>query len=557
MNDQLKLDQEMDLASLIGKSDTSPTPSVVIDNNGLSIKEEPKKEISPLDQMMKDKNRTSGMVVDHAENVETNKPLRNTFQSDERNQDFADYTKEQSDTYKKIQAVICIKKPTNAVENIELMNEIEAVTIGADGIAIVPANAKWIIAKTPEVMQKIQELKEQGGEGTTYEANEVVDFDKENIKNGLVQILIDKTGLGADIKFDDEEKKYIQNANAIHLIEVEEQELKSIDVTRPDEDLSFQDMVSKYNLATTKTSLSFPATGIKADLTGLSWGEFSDITLDISDDSVDYLDFTKIQKRMSIVYDHLKNATCGEFTDFTDFLKNFAYIDMQMAIFGLLVASEPEVSTLSLRCTKPDCKKGFEYKYSPRGIINWKNSSVDWLKHINDLHDMTPNTAKALYENSSVHKIKRYKLPSSGVVVEFYNCSCYDYLYNIIGTLNDVREKYGDEDNRLELITLLQSLNAVNIPIPGKPGEYVRVTKGIDILDALTNVIPVEEVTLINAIYDQFIRQFRISFSLKDIVCPHCGFVTKELPITPDELVFLVYQRQRDTRIFFDNFTEN
>ena len=51
--------------------------------------------------------------------------------------------------------------------------------------------------------------------------------DKEE-KDNIVKVLIDKTGLGAEIIITDDEQKIIDEANGIHVIEVEGKELATL-----------------------------------------------------------------------------------------------------------------------------------------------------------------------------------------------------------------------------------------------------------------------------------------------------------------------------------------
>lgn len=549
MDQQLEKDSSLDLVGLMGTK--------VNESAGTDSTKKEEAAVSELDKMIaaKKSSDSTGLIVDAEENRETHEPLRTTFQSDRRKKEVNDYIESQSTTIDKIKAIVCIKKPTDEVETVEMMDEIEAVTVTDDGTVIVPEGAKYIYPKTAEIEAKINAAKESGTESDIYDAAEIINESKGQYKDGLVTVVIDKTGLGSDFAFSEEEQEKIQKSTAIHLIEVEDQSLSSIEIERPDEELGFQALVDKYQLSMSKAPMTFAASGFKAEMSGLSWAEFSDITLDISDESEDWLSFDKMDKRMNIVYTKMVNPSCGEFKDYTDFLKNFAFVDMQLAVFGLLIATEPEVSKLSLRCQMQKCGKGFEFKYSPRAIIDYTSCNVKYLETVRNIAEGSPDRKKKMYDNAAVRTVRRVKLPNSGVIIDFGMASCYDYLYNIISTIENVREKYGDDDPRLEVITVLQGVRSMKVPVPGT-NTYVNMTTGMDILNTITQILPAEDVSILLSAYEHYTNQYAIGFSLKNIECPHCKHVTEQLPITPDELVFLVYQRQRATHFTFDNFTD-
>lgn len=444
-----------------------------------------------------------------------------------------------------------------------MIHEISGVEELEDGTVIVPEGAKWIVAKTPELVA----MKESGvsPDATTSEStsgeeapNESVDPEREariQRKEELVKILIDKTGLGANIHFDEEEKKAIESSTMIHLIEVENQNLDTIEIERPNDGTPFMQAIDAYKLSVSKAPMTFPASGFKADVTGLSWGEFSDITLDISDNSDDYINFDKIYKKLSVIYNNMKNISIGAFANFEDFLKHFAYVDVQLATYGLLIATQPEEDTITLVCNEKDCGKRFNYTYVPRSIINFESANSDMLEQINAINTVAPEERLALAKASRVNKFKRIKLPVSGYLVDLGFASCYDYLYGILSLI----KKYTDadipqDDTRWELTGMLQGVRGIHLPKPN--GKYLSATIPENIVDVLNTAVPPEDVKVLNAAYEQYISQYYIEFKLTNVECPHCHKKTENISITPDELVFLIHQRQRATHITFDNFQD-
>lgn len=554
-------DEDFDVSSLLTQSEAGtpePTP--------ITATEEPHK--SALDMAIEHKKtENTGMIVDAAtENAGPTKLRANTDTDDSRRGYEAELS-EQQELADKAALVYVYNRPTNEKENAELMIEISQVEQDADGNVIVPENAKYIVPKTPELVAKKEQM-EAAGEDTetpseTQETTGALSNAMEDPqiaarkekKQELVKILIDKTGLGANFEFDAEEQKAIENSTMIHLVEVEDMKLDTIEIERPDDGTPFMQAIDAYKASVSKAPMTFPASGFKADMTGLSWGEFSDITLDVSDTAEDYINFDKIYKKLSVIYNNMKNISIGAFANFEQFLKHFAYVDVQLATYGLLIATQPEEDTITLVCNKSECKKRFNYTYSPRTIINFDSANSEMLEQIDAINTVAPEGRLKLAEASRVNKFKRIKLPTSGYIVDLGFASCYDYLYGILALIKKFTdEDVPQDDTRWELSGMLQGVRGIYLPTG--TGRYMAATTPENIVDVLNTAIPPEDVKVLNAAYAQYISQYYIEFRLKNVECPHCHTKTKEIAITPDELVFLIHQRQRGTQIAFDNFQD-
>ena len=567
----IERDPGMDIGALISNSNTGEPKT---NNSGTettiqqtSVPEQ--KPLSALDRAIQSKNsHENGFVVDEKSEREGSEPLRSLYQSDEREEAFADELTEQKELADKASLVYVIKEPANEGEKAKMITEISGVTVDGAGIIHVPAGAEFILPKNPEVVaaaeRKMAAERGELPEGEVdQDENTYSDVSPEDAKavarkdekDRVVKILIDKTGLGANFSFDDEEKKEIIHSNVIHLVEVENQNLSIVDVTRPENGTSFLQSIDTYQLSVSKVPMTFPASGFKADMCGLSWGEFSDITLDVSDTTEDYLSFDKIYKKLSVIYNKMKNISIGAFSSFEQFLKHFAYSDVAFATYGLLIATQPEKDTITLTCNKPSCKKGFNHAYIPRNIIDWESASVELLTQIEKINSAKPEERLSLAENSRVNKFRRIQLPRSQYLVDLGFASCYDYLYGILSLVNKYQaDDLAGDDPRWELSMLLQGIRAIYIP--QRSGGYVEISNPEDIIEVLVGAIPPDDIIILNSAYQQYINQYYVGFSLRDIECPHCKTKTPAIPITPDELVFLIHQRQRGTQITFDNFQD-
>jgi hypothetical protein len=255
------------------------------------------------------------------------------------------------------------------------------------------------------------------------------------------------------------------------------------------------------------------------------------------------------------------NISIGSFKDYEDFLKKFAYVDVPLAIYGLTIVTQPEEDELVLSCNVETCKSRIPYKYQPRSIIDFDSADVKYLEMIDAINECPPEDRLKLALESPVRKVRRIQMKYCKYLVDFRTISCYEYLYNVLDYVNKVQEeldKYEDDDPKLyelqKKVALVPILNSIGmIAIPRKNGGYFAVTKIEDMMDALLSMPPAD-IDILWAAYREYQSIYYIGFSLKNIECPKCHHKTPSIPITPDELVFLIAQRLGSTEISFDNF---
>lgn len=574
-------------------NNTEQTPEIIKDES-LDLKslmstskklvDEKKEEVSPLDSAISSK-KEKGIIVSNEEiekemQEEYDKHhLKSTFESDERQKNFEEKRDEILDYAEKAKLVSITRKPTNPAEDALMMQEISQVYIDDNNEVVIPENAVFVTKKgtggdfTPrEISGDEEEIRDNNinnDEPETVNLKDITDeeLEKKRKRETTINIIIDKTGLGTDIEFDDREKKLLSSSNEIHVTEVESLELETIqtdfNIDDDDDDISFLDDIDKYQLSVSKTNMVFPASGFKADMLGMSWGELANITLDISDqDNEDYLNFDKMYKKFTVIYKKMKNATCGEFKDFDDFLKKFAYDDVPLATFGLLISTQPEHDSIALRCRKSGCEKSFVQKYAVRSIIDFDSAGDKYLSMIEKIANAnSKEDYRRIAEDADVRKVKRFRLPDSGFVIEVGPISCYEYLYKVLKVVNNLRNQVENVDeneidpdisNKYELSIYLRSVRAINIPT--KRGKYERITAPMKMINILSSIVPPNDLEILAAVADGSQSQYGISYSVKNATCPHCGTVTEAIPVTPDELVFYARQRLINTEITVDNF---
>ena len=317
--------------------ESNATLKSLISNSDVSTEKTEEEELSPLDKMIKQRNQGYSGLVTEEEDSEAEGALRNPLDTDKRREELVEKMDELDDMAIKSKAIVGIRKPESPGEYALMMDDLDQIQIDpkTKEVTFIP-ESQWFIPKTPEVeeeIKKINEAKESGNEvESDKDYQDVGNIVKEHDKEELVHVLIDKTGLGQNISFDPEEKQKLAESTLIHLVEVEDKELKMVEFEKPDPNTSFMDAIGAYQLSVSKVPMTFPASGFKAEMTGLPFGEFADIALDPGDNSSDYIDYDKMRRRMYVIYKHMVNVSIGEFKSFEDFLSKFAYIDMHVLI---------------------------------------------------------------------------------------------------------------------------------------------------------------------------------------------------------------------------------
>jgi hypothetical protein len=244
------------------------------------------------------------------------------------------------------------------------------------------------------------------------------------------------------------------------------------------------------------------------------------------------------------------NISTGPFESFDDFLKNFAYTDISLAIYGLYVATEKENQEIGLSCGNVDCKKNFDWKFSTRSILRLERCADKFLEKMNELTSADAADFDRIKSESAVQNSRTIELPDSKIVVEMGIASAYDFLYNFIPLMDPdtFKASFGEDLNEVYMTNMLLLTTVRSVWVPTEDGEYTECTGYKDILDAIYN-ISMQEIQLLAAYAAKLESQYKMSFAFENVVCPHCKNITKHLDISVDDLVFQTYQRSMSTEI--------
>lgn len=539
-----------------GKPESAVTKDASMDIASLlkSSKEEestPVREKSNLEKLKEAKaNGSLGLVVDKQSIVDgsTDKPLVTNKSIDDGLKEADEYMAEQDQLIAAARSVSIVNKPQSAIEMASMMTALDNV-VKTGQVANVEAGEKQFISEKTENDEATPEnTTETTNEAASEEVTPLVE-ETDNKRSEIVNILIDKTGFGGDFAFTEEEREKIFSSTEIRLKEVEEVDLASITVTKAEK--SFLDSVQEFQISSSKVPVVFPASRFRAYMTGLTYGEMGDISL-----NGENITFDQVQKKLTVIYNKMVNPSIGKFESFEDFLKKFSYIDMDLAIYGLVVATFPEVDDIPLTCNNAMCKKSFNHKFSPRTLLRFEKSDESLLETMRTVADCPADKAEELHMTSPTVSHKRFRLPISNFIIEVGIASAYDYLYTMVDNLlgNKFAENHPEDVNGILQLnsTLLGLIRSVYVP--NGSGSYVQYTDFEDIIQALYMVKP-EEITILSAMLSKYIKTYSVNFELFDITCPHCGTRTKRIALDINYLVFLKYQRLMSTELNLENIS--
>lgn len=551
------LDPSLDIMSLLKKDDDVP-----------DITEKPVKKKSAIELAKEAReNSQKGLVVNTQELIEKNtqKAVKNKTEADAMDEVDA-YAKEQEAMIEAAGKVVMTSAPKTALEMASMMDNLENVAKTGSVESDPTKDANPELFKETKIeensmlrLKTEEELKNsegkaliEGDDGTpTTTPEDTAKKAEEEEKKQIATVLIDKTGLGGEFAFTEEERDKLFMSTEIRLKEVEDVELSTLKVRKADK--SFVEAASEYQLSSSQTMMTFPASRFRAEMAGLTYGEMGDISLNTINN--ENITFEQVRKKLTVIYNKMRNPSCGKFESFDDFLKKFAYVDLDLAVFGLVVSTFPEVDDIPMNCQNPKCGKSFNHRFSPRNLLRLNKCSKKFLDDMKLIIDTTNAELPSLIETSPAQNYKMIRLPLSGFVIKLGIASAYDYLYTIVdNTLgNKFEEEHPDDVNGILQINsvLLSLIRSVLVP---EGDEYVEYDQFEDMIHALYSIKP-EEIKILSTILQKYNNTYAVPFELTEITCPHCGTKTKSVPIDINYLVFLKYQRLMSEELNIDNIS--
>lgn len=325
--------------------------------------------------------------------------------------------------------------------------------------------------------------------------------------------------------FDLEQNK--ENVNILDNINID---LDNIEFVDGDKEDKLDAVVSKSldnvfdNVPVTETVLN--QSGYIANFKSLS---FQDITTVLSSQQGTFASEYQLYR---IFYNNLVSTNIANKLSFEDFLDITATTDTESIEYGIFSSTFPEETTFDLKCT--DCHKKIErYPISNTNLlIIDRTDSIEQREKI--IHGIS--NAESLSQNSLIDKTKRIVLPESKIVVDIQTPTLHDHL-DILGTV----ENKIDNPFAFELVPYIRSISTPDIE-SYKATHKLRYIKSDDynnIYKLAGHLRSNDAIILSNAINDYSLK-YSVTYGIKEVVCPHCGYINHNVSIDMDDLLFHV-----------------
>jgi len=351
----------------------------------------------------------------------------------------------------------------------------------------------------------------------------------------------------------------------IRVIEVSEKELRSSKIIHNSQK---ENIITPFDSDVYDVPLTLPLSGYRCVLRPVNYFEF--IQLGSNPASGNRVDADK--KQWSIIFNHVKNVSIGEFKNFEDFLKKTKYSDRELLMWGILLAASDEEESVTLRCANPKCRHEHEIKYNPRTIIHVNDELIkkyQWEK----TGSVAPGQAAIDHYNELNSTVRRYELPNSKFIVEIDDRpSAYDFLNRRYPLMDELRNRYNGngsenltddeiEENNAEYSYLVAHAMFVTAISIIKDGTEYRYDNWDDIEKIITTSLDMRDAAilmqLVNKVAGSTISP--MEFYLENFTCEKCGRHEDRVPI-PDigqTLIFQLARRLSSTEIKLTEMESN
>lgn len=386
-----------------------------------------------------------------------------------------------------------------------------------------------IEAPTPEEVKPVVNIPTQPAP-QVEEPKQEIEEKKEEPPTEAV-ITIDKTTDVGSLGLTKEEHEKLEKSKVIKLIVMEDVELSTIEIERPDEKHR-ANYIKNIEGSVPRYSLPMPSLGDFITFKGAQFAQlinmvnFEDATLD-----------EEISTKASFIYDrfldgcimHKKNEYNKTILSYEDFINKFPYRDMDMALYGILCASSKEENEAPLKCDK--CDEEWTQVYNVKTLLNTDNMSDTIKERIDNILKYKSDPEKLQSLSDSQFRAKRLKSP--------FTNNIYDVSYPTIARAISIAKVMNDDSIDLpnHMLLLLFCLSRVLL-YNQETGKYVEVMiDEVPLMVEVLNSIADTDMTMLASqlATENFIYNPEFTMKAK---CPKCG-KEHSLPIPIAQLVFL------------------
>lgn len=356
-------------------------------------------------------------------------------------------------------------------------------------------------------------------------------YAEENPEIGIIKI--DKTDTAKeDLQLTPEEHEKLYPTKAIKLVLVEDAELKNIEIENISTDRK-TDYIRNLEGSLSKYSVPIPIYGDYMSFRGAQLIQLANIQSRDDDRLEDDLN-----RKASLIYSKLiggsllkkSNDQGKTIMSYQEFTNKFSYMDIDMAIYAILCASNPEEGSTELTCNK--CNHSFEHNYNFKRLMTMDGLSDEIKQRYEDILANRTNDIALKKLHDSSNAARRYKSP--------FTNNIYDVAAPSIARMIDVFKRINQEDSIMVHNSVFASfLNAIYI-YNENTGKYLQIKDNeVDLMLDTISDIPQDDITMLQK------QITTMTYAPKFAIvgdCPSCG-THYEIPVSVDNLLFF---KQRD-----------
>lgn len=332
----------------------------------------------------------------------------------------------------------------------------------------------------------------------------------------------------SNLEFTPEEREKMVKVKTIKLQIVEDVDLKTLEIERVDKKHK-ETMLQSLDTNLSHYSVPLPLMNDYCRFKGsqivqlIQAVKYEDATLD-----------EVIAKKASLVYSQLAGGSnLKKYDDrgkvimsYNDFINKFLYHDLDMALYGILVASSMEEIETTLVCG--GCGGQFQWKYNLKSLLTMDDLSDDFKEKFDDIlgNKLNEDYLQNLFKEG--HKSIRVKSPITNNV--------YELNYPTIARAINLYRLIDEQDETMVYLSAFGLFISKLFVYNKKSGKYIEIeeTEYKNLLNTL-QMLPQEELDIMQKFISP--RLYRPQFVLHS-ECPTCGHKMKN-NLTIDNLVFL------------------
>ena len=324
-------------------------------------------------------------------------------------------------------------------------------------------------------------------------------------------------------------------------------------------------IITTYDPGINDVPITLPLSGYRCVMLGINYLDFIKLSAPSSGNTTD----AEI-KTWTIIYNHLKNPSIGDFKDFEDFLKKTKYQDRELLMWGVLAATLDEQDTISITCGNPNCGEKHTIVYYPRQLIHVDESRIPaW--YVPAYQAAAGPEAVSVWEQASQKRVS-YKFNDSKISVEINEPSAYEFITQKLPLLDELYQRYKpnssfSEDMRntnenepsireradmLEFNYLSSIAMYLSAVIIERNGKKYRFTRWKDIEKIVSGSLSSTDSSILVSLIEQVRSNTTpVSFRINDVTCPHCKHHDDFIPINnlQEQLLVRVYVKLGNTQI--------